>query len=93
MEGLVGYLPVLLVALACPLMMVLMMRGMHGGRGSQQQSCHNTPAFEPDADQVQHLEREVAQLREQLNTRMAVAAGTPSNQVNVLNSSHVSDGR
>ena len=35
-----AYLPVALVALACPLMMVFMMRGMHGGHGG---ASHEQP--------------------------------------------------
>ncbi len=40
-SGIAAALPFLLV-LACPLMMIFMMRGMHGGR-------HGADAHEPDA--------------------------------------------
>ena len=41
-----AYLPVALVALACPLMMVFMMKGMHGGHGGQPHDQHAPGARE-----------------------------------------------
>lgn len=39
-----AYLPIALVVLACPLMMVFMMKGMHGGHGGDggEQHAHGT---------------------------------------------------
>ena len=49
-----NYLP-LLIILACPVMMIFMMRGMHGG---------HTPPVDPRADQrILDLERQVEGLR------------------------------
>lgn len=52
----------LLVFLACPLMMIFMMRGMHGGKSSA--PAPHEPASEgSDAVRIAALEREVADLR------------------------------
>ena len=65
------YLPLLLILLACPLMMIFMMAGMHGGHGSSRQD--NTGASGPlqatdhgTQDRVAELERQVQTLRDQL---------------------------
>lgn len=66
------YLP-LLFLLACPLMMIFMMAGMHGSHGSSQ---HDTSAAtgDPGGDRatesrVAELERQVQTLRDQLAER------------------------
>ena len=68
----------LLLLLACPLMMIFMMRGMHGGRdrsdtGHDAQADHHevhSPDGQPPDARVAQLEREVASLR-------AVQGGPP----------------
>ncbi len=63
-----NYLPLLLI-LACPLMMVFMMRGMHGGHDvgtEDKEPRHDGQATPVDlhADQrILDLERQVAELR------------------------------
>ena len=61
-----------LIALACPLMMILMMKGMsgmHGGHGSGAHNEHQPELVTSPADRdardnrLDELEREVAQLR------------------------------
>jgi hypothetical protein len=58
------YLP-LLILLACPLMMIFMMRGMTSGHDSGPRSDHPANAGKPDArdERLAELEREVAELR------------------------------
>ena len=56
----------LLILLACPLMMMLMMRGMHGGQDDKPAPSKRPSAFdEPDPRDARlaELEREVAELR------------------------------
>lgn len=64
-------LPFILL-LACPVMMILMMRGMHGGGHGTSESGHDThlshdEAANPDGQEsdgrIAQLEREVALLR------------------------------
>jgi hypothetical protein len=63
-----NYLPLLFI-LACPLMMVFMMRGMHGGHDmgaefKDPRSDGQAPVVDPRADQrILDLERQVAELR------------------------------
>jgi hypothetical protein len=63
-----NYLP-LLIILACPLMMVFMMRGMHGGHdmGAEDKDPRHdgqAPRVDPSADRrILDLERQVAELR------------------------------
>ena len=63
-----NYLPLLLI-LACPLMMVFMMRGMHGGHdmGAEDKDPRHeghAPRVDPPVDQrIIELERQVAELR------------------------------
>ena len=68
------YLP-LLILLACPLMMVFMMRGMHGAQGSKSDSAEtSSPRQVTDqatASRVVELERQVQELR----TRLAAEPG------------------
>ena len=71
------YLP-LLFLLACPLMMVFMMRGMHGGHDTPS-PVHPHDAVDPlptdaaTSARVAELERQVAELHEQLAKRPSSA--------------------
>lgn len=64
------FLPILIV-LACPLMMMFMMRGMHGGANNQtgymgHQMGHGhmaSPTRADDDERIAELEQEVAQLK------------------------------
>lgn len=59
MDWLIGAVPIALVVLICPLMMILMMRGMHGGR-------HPSGRHEAQADdRIAELEDQVRELREE----------------------------
>jgi len=61
----------LMVILACPLMMVLMMRGSHGGHGDHM-SCGNARHAEAMADsdaRIAELEHQVASLQARLEER------------------------
>ena len=63
----------LLLILACPLMMIFMMRGMHGGRdtGAEDKDPRHdaqAPPVDQRADQrILDLERQVAELRTERN--------------------------
>jgi hypothetical protein len=59
-EWLIGAFPVILLVLVCPLMMIFMMRGMHGGHG-QPSGRHDAQAD----DRIAELEDQVRQLREE----------------------------
>ena len=56
--------PVLIV-LACPVMMIFMMRGMHGGHDATHTASQNDPATGDNRAEarIAELEREVAELR------------------------------
>jgi hypothetical protein len=54
----------LIFLLACPLMMIFMMKGMHGGHGGHDQ--HGDPQHHDDRDRrIAELEHQVAELQEQ----------------------------
>ena len=58
----------LLVVLACPLMMIFMMRGMHGGHGRsehEQRSASTVVDTTARDARIGELEREVARLRDE----------------------------
>ena len=63
-SGIAGFLPLLLI-LACPLMMIFMMRGMHGGHGHGRQP----PREQMTLDELKHtrdeLNEEIGQRAEQ----------------------------
>jgi len=65
--GLAGFLPLLLV-LACPLMMVFMMKGMHGGHGHGQPDQKSREHM--SIDELKHerdvLNEEIGQRAEQI---------------------------
>ncbi len=64
-----NYLFLLLIFLACPLMMVFMMRGMHGGRddhaghGAEPQPDDTSDRWDARDDRLAELEGEVTELR------------------------------
>lgn len=65
MDWLIGAVPVALVVLMCPLMMIFMMRGMHGGHG--QASEHDASAD----DRIAELERQIGELRDRKREKAA----------------------
>jgi hypothetical protein len=58
MEWLIGAFPVILLVLACPLMMIFMMRGMHGGHGDSAGQHKDSPD-----ERIAELEQQVRELR------------------------------
>lgn len=58
-----------LVVLICPLMMIFMMRGMHGGHGDSA-ARHDAPAH----DRIAELEQQVRELREERDGKRKKAA-------------------
>ena len=72
MEILRGLLPFVLFA-ACPLAMLVMMRGMHGGHG--QREGHGASNAEPDSatdTRLAVMEQEITRLRGQLDAASRV---------------------
>jgi hypothetical protein len=63
----------LLIVLACPLMMVVMMRGMHGGHGAQGDHDHGSPS-EPAETSVDDLRRRRAELDRMIDERESGAS-------------------
>jgi len=65
MEALVAVLPIALIALACPLLMLFLMRGAHGGSGGSAHHASGDPAerLAQIEGELQHLRRELAQDR------------------------------
>jgi hypothetical protein len=73
MESLIGLLPFALIAVVCPLMMIFMMRGMHGGHNEheRQRGASNAgtePAVTDGATsaRLQAMEEEMTALRREL---------------------------
>ena len=70
-----------LIVLACPLMMIFMMRGMHGGHGDneQQTRMRERPRRAGDDtnrdERIAELEREVSALRDAARDRDDAEAG------------------
>ena len=66
-SGLAGFLPLLLI-LACPLMMIFMMKGMHGGHGGHAQPGQK-PRVQMSMDELKHerdaLNEEIGRRAEQ----------------------------
>lgn len=60
MDWLIGVLPLALVVLICPLMMIFMMRGMHGGHGKAAGRSNASTD-----DRIADLEEQVRQLRDE----------------------------
>ncbi|MDP2673880.1 MAG: YHS domain-containing protein [Dehalococcoidia bacterium] len=65
METLVAVLPIALIALACPLLMLFLMRGAHGGSGGGPHHASGDPAerLTQIEGELEHLRRELAQDR------------------------------
>lgn len=72
MEALVAVLPIALIALACPLLMLFLMRGAHGGSGHGVHQASGDPArrLAEIEGELEHLRRELAQ-----DSRTAPVAG------------------
>ncbi len=91
MESLIGLLPFAIIALVCPLMMIFMMRGMHGGHGEQGGHVgHGAPDGAGQSDvsggdprapddatdaRLQAMEEQVTALRRELAERDAEKLG------------------
>jgi len=69
MEWLIGAFPVILLVLICPLMMIFMMRRMHGGHG-QPSGRHDDSADE----RIAELEQQVRELRGERDRKRERAA-------------------
>jgi len=69
MDWLIGVVPIALVVLICPLMMIFMMRGMHGGHADSA-ARHDAPAD----DRIAELEQQVSELRSERDQKREKAA-------------------
>src|SRR3990170_4674662 len=65
MEALIAVLPIALIALACPLLMLFLMRGAHGGSGGGAHHASGDPAerLTQIEGELEHLRWELAQDR------------------------------
>ena len=65
MEALIAVLPIALIALACPLLMLFLMRGAHGGSGGGAHHASGDPAerLAQIEGELEHLRRELTQDR------------------------------
>jgi len=68
MDWLIGVLPIAFVLLMCPLMMIFMMRGMHGSHGDSA-GRHDTAD-----DRIAELEQQVRELRAERDRKREKAA-------------------
>ena len=68
MDWLIGAVPVALVVLMCPLMMIFMMRGMHGGHGK------SLGQRDTSDERIAELELQVRELRDERDRRHEKAA-------------------
>ena len=59
MDSLIGVVPIALVVLICPLMMIFMMRGMHGGHGD------SAGRHDGSDERIAELEQQVRELRDE----------------------------
>jgi hypothetical protein len=81
MGSLIGLLPFAIIALACPLMMIFMMRGMHGGHSEHERqrgasNADTEPAVTDGASaRLQAMEEEVRALRREVAERDAEKLG------------------
>jgi len=69
MDWVFGVVPIALVVLMCPLMMMFMMRGMHGGHG-EPPGRHDDSAN----DRIAELEQQVRELRNERDGKREKAA-------------------
>ncbi len=69
MDWLIGAAPIALLVLMCPLMMIFMMRGMHGGHGSS--TMHKE---KPADERIADLEQQLRELRDERDRRRDKAA-------------------
>ncbi len=77
MELLTGLLPFALF-LVCPLAMIFMMRGMHGGpRTHDGHGAADTESDPATARKLAAMEREITKLREELDSASGVEAVVP----------------
>src|SRR3990172_636642 len=65
MEALIAVLPIALIALACPLLMLFLMRGAHGGSAGGPHHAGSDPAdrLSQIEGELEHLRRALAQDR------------------------------
>jgi hypothetical protein len=69
MDWVIGVMPIALLVLMCPLMMIFMMRGMHGGHG------HSSGREDTSADErIAELEQQVRELRGERDQKSEKAA-------------------
>ena len=66
MDSLIGVAPIALVVLMCPLMMIFMMRGMHGGHGDSARQHKDSPD-----ERIAELEQQVSELRGEQDRKRA----------------------
>jgi hypothetical protein len=69
MDWLVGAIPIALLVLMCPLMMIFMMRGMHGGHGRPSEHHNGLPD-----QRIAELEQQVRELRDERDRKREKAA-------------------
>ena len=77
MEILRGLLPIALFA-ACPLAMLIMMRGMHGGHGRHEDhGSSNTESDPATATRLAAMEQEITRLRGQIDAARSANTVVP----------------
>ena len=75
MESLIALLPFGLIALVCPLAMLVMMRGMMGGHGKHEDpATSNTEPDQATATRLAAMEHEITRLRGELDAASRLEA-------------------